>query len=80
MIVDAILGPLLAAAAWVLDFLPDGSPLDLPGWGGATTMLAKINSVLPIGPVIGVAIALLSALAVFIVVRLILVIINIVWW
>lgn len=80
VIIDALLKPLLAMAQWVLDKLPEGQALALPDLAPVMTPLAKVNSVIPIGPVMTVAIALLLALVVFIVIRVILVIINIVWW
>lgn len=80
MILDAILVPLFNMVEWVFAKLPAGQPLDLPGFTSVTGTLAKVNSVIPIGPVMQVAVVLLGALVVFVIVRLILVVINIVWW
>lgn len=71
MIVDLVVAPFLLLAKWLLGLLPEYE-LDVPAVDGMVERIAQINSVLPIGPVLQVAVALLGFLAVFLFIRLVL--------
>lgn len=78
MVTDALLGPLLELVGWMLDLLPTDS-LDLPDVTLFLGWLGKVNSIVPIGPVVGVAVAVLSTLVVFVLIRAALTVWHIVW-
>lgn len=81
MITDAILDPLLAVARWLVDLLPTAELVGVTAQptAGIVGLLAKVNSILPIGPAITLAVALLSALATFVAIRAVLTVWHIVW-
>lgn len=80
MIIDVLVAPLLRIVERMFRVLPEGQALDLPGMQSMTDIMAKVNSVIPVGPVVQMAVVLLGALVVFLLIRLVLVIVNIVWW
>jgi len=79
MIVDLLLTPLIAVVEWMVGLLPSGEHLDLPAMDSFTALIAKVNSVLPIAPVIQVAVVVLGALVVFVLVRAALLVWNLIW-
>jgi hypothetical protein len=79
MVTDALLAPLLALAQWVVDTLPDGQALALPSLDGVWSAMAGLNSLLPVSEVVIAALGLLSLVVVFLAVRLVLVLWNLVW-
>jgi hypothetical protein len=70
VIVDLIVGPLLDLFSWVLNLIPDWAP-DLPSNAGMVSRLGQVDSLVPIGPLVAVALGLLGFGLVFLTVRLI---------
>lgn len=79
MITDAVMTPVLSAVTWVLGLLPVGSPLPLPALDGFWSLVAQVDSLVPIWPVLYAALGLLAAGMVFVTVRLVLTVWNLVW-
>lgn len=79
MIVDAILAPLLAAVSWALGLLPEGAPLDLPTLSPLWSAVSMLDSIVPIIGPLTVMLGLLSFGAVFVVVRLVLTVWNLIY-
>lgn len=73
MIVDAIINALLAIFSPIVDLLPEYD-LPAPDASPIVTWLARVDSFVPIAPVLTAAIVLLGFLAVFLTWRLVLVI------
>lgn len=73
MIVDAFIGPFLWLFNSLLSLLPEYE-FSFPGMGAMQQRIAEVNSVLPIGPILQAAVAVLGFLVVFILFRLVLVI------
>jgi hypothetical protein len=71
MVTDAIVRPLLFVFEWLLGLLPDWSP-DLPAVDSVVTKIAQLNSLVPIGPPIQLALVMLSFVGVFLLIRLVL--------
>lgn len=78
VITDAIVGAALALVSGVLGLLPSGH-LSLPSAAGLGDVLAGLDSMVPILAPLQVALGLLAAVLVFMAVRLVLVVVNIVW-
>lgn len=78
MIVDALVAAVLGIWNFTTGLLPTGN-LPLPSPAGLATVLAQLDSLVPILGPLSLALTILAALAAFIVVRLILVVVNIVW-
>lgn len=79
MVTDALLAPLLAAVQLVVGWLPDGDPVSVPGLGPVWLAVAQVDSLVPVmGPLVAM-LGLLSAVVVFLVVRLVLVVWNLVY-
>lgn len=79
MITDAILWPLVMLAEWLERTLPDGAPLGMPDTSSFWSAVAGLNSLVPVGEVLVVALSLFAALAVFLVIRLVLLVWNLVY-
>jgi hypothetical protein len=73
VIIDLFVGPLLAFFAWLTGLLPEWSP-SIPAVDGMVSKIAQLNSLLPIGPVIQLAVVLLGLLALFLTFRIALVV------
>jgi hypothetical protein len=71
MVTDAIINAFMAVVDLLFSWLPTYE-LELPAVDSMVDRIAQLNSVLPIGPVIQVAVVLLGFLFVFLIVRLIL--------
>lgn len=82
VIVDAVLGLILSVVEGIFSLLPEAPESSgwLDGVSSFTSGLGQVDSLIPILPVFYVAMGILSAVVVFVIVRVILVIINIVWW
>lgn len=78
MITDALLSFAGWLAGVVGGILPDGH-LSLPAVGGVTTWIAKVDSLVPVTGVLSVALGVLAAVVLFVTVRLVLVVWNLVW-
>lgn len=78
MITDALLAVVSTLASWIDAALPDGH-LSLPSLGGLGTVLGKVDSLVPIAGPLAAAVLVLSAVVVFVALRLILVLWNLVW-
>lgn len=79
MVTDSILAPLLAVVARVLNLLPDGTAFTLPAISGLWDWLLDFNTLIPVyGPVVAM-LTVLSAVVVFVTVRLILTIWNLIY-
>jgi hypothetical protein len=79
VITDALARWLAALLAPILDALPDGAPLPLPSFAVVGSTLGAINALLPISGPLQAAVALLGAGVVFVAVRLVLVVWNLLW-
>ena len=79
MIIDALLAPLLDAVQWAIDRLPTGEPLALPNLDPWWATLRGLDSLIPVMGPVAVALSLLGMGAVFVVVRLILTVWNLIW-
>lgn len=79
MVTDFFLGLILSAVETVVGWLPDGVALDLPVIDSMVAWIQDLNSVIPVGPVIQAGVALLSLLGVFLAVRLVLTVWNLIW-
>lgn len=79
MVTDFFLGLILSAVEAVVGLLPEGQPLDIPAIDSMVSWIQDLNSVIPVGPVIQAAVALLSLLGVFLAVRLVLTVWNLIW-
>ncbi len=79
MITDAILVPVFEAVAYVMGLLPRGGSLPLPPLTPLWTVLAQVESLVPIMGPLYAGLGLLSAAVVFVTVRLVLVAWNLVW-
>lgn len=77
MITDLFMSALFAPINWLLGLLPEHE-LDLPPVDGVATFLARLDSVVPIGPVITMAMVVLSMAAVFVIIRAVLVVRHVV--
>lgn len=77
MITELVAAPFLALMRWLLGLLPDWQP-DLPAVDSMVTMIAKIDSVIPIGGPLQMAVTVLGFVAVFFFIRLILTIRHVV--
>lgn len=78
MVIDLLLAPILSAVEWVVGLLPAAS-LTVPAIDQAVAKLAEVNSLVPIAPGLQAAVGLLSLLGVFLLVRAILVVWNLIW-
>ena len=79
MILDALIGPLLDALSAGLGLLPEGKALDLPNLDGFWNVVAGVDSIVPIlGPLV-VMMSILSMVLVFMAVRVVLTVWNLVW-
>lgn len=78
MIVDGLVAALLSVWEFVVALLPEGN-LTLPSVGGIGTVIAQVDSLVPIIGPLTLALTILGALTAFLVVRIILVVVNIVW-
>lgn len=79
MVVDALLAPLLSVVEWVLGLLPAGKALPLPNLTALWNLVAVADSIIPImGPLL-VGLGLLAFGAVFVVVRIVLTVWNLIY-
>ncbi len=79
MITDALLGLVGWLAGLFGSLLPDDH-LPLPAAdAGLLGWLARLDSLLPVGPVVQLAVGVLASLAAFLVLRLVLVLWNLAW-
>ncbi|MEN1974662.1 hypothetical protein AAHH18_06025 [Cellulomonas sp. P4] len=79
MITDALLAPILAAVQWVVDLLPEGQALNIGPVEVAWKAVRQADSLVPImGPTVAM-LGLLSAVVVFVIVRLLLTVWNLIW-
>lgn len=78
VITDALLSFALAIWNGAVGLLPSGH-LPLPSATGLASVLGGLDSLIPILGPLSLALVILSAVVAFIVVRVILVVINIVW-
>lgn len=79
MITDAILGPLLGVVRWMVGLLPQGNPLPLPSLDQLWQIVGEVDGLVPVGTPLTVMLGVLAVGAVFIVVRLVLTVWNLVW-
>jgi hypothetical protein len=79
MVTDAILRPLLSVVDFAFGLLPRAAPMALPGGGALAQQLAGLDSLIPIGGPLRIALGILSAVVVFMLVRLILTVWNLIW-
>jgi len=81
MITDLILAPLVALAEWIVGLLPDAQAVDGATYDqtGVVGLLEKVNSIVPIGPAVGLAVGVLSALVAFVTIRAVLTVWHLVW-
>jgi hypothetical protein len=79
MVTDALLAPLLAVVAKVVGLLPDGSPLPLPSLTPLLTVIGQVDSLVPIAGPLAVVTTVLAAGVVFVLVRLVLTVWNLIW-
>jgi hypothetical protein len=79
VITDLLLDPLYSLALMVLGWLPEVE-LRVPETSGLGHYIAGLDQIVPIAGPIQLGLGVLSALVVFVVIRLVLVVINIVWW
>lgn len=79
MIVDWLLAPLIAAVQWAVDRLPDGHALDLPDLDALWDQVRGLDSLVPVLGVVQVMLGLLAFAAVFVVVRLVLTVWNLIY-
>jgi hypothetical protein len=82
MILDLLGGLFLPIIEGLIDLLPEVDPIDVSGggWGQLVSMLGTVDSFVPILPGVVMAGAIFSAVVVFVVVRLIMIVINVVTW
>ncbi|MCR6703404.1 MAG: hypothetical protein NVV66_01460 [Cellulomonas sp.] len=80
MITDALLAPLVALVHWIAGFLPVGDPLSPNGLTDVRAALAALNTLVPISEVLTVLVTLMSAVGIFLVVRLVVWLWNLVKW
>jgi hypothetical protein len=78
VITDALLNAAMAVWDFVMGLLPSGH-LDMPDPGGVADVLGGVDSLVPILGPLAVAMTILGALVTFLIVRVILVVINIIW-
>lgn len=74
MVTDALLAPLLALLNWLETTLPDGAELSTDGLGGVVDHMAALNTMLPVSEMLTLATGLLASVAIFMTVRLVLVV------
>jgi hypothetical protein len=79
MVTDALLAPLLALVAKVVGWLPDGNALPLPSLTPLLTVIGQVDSLVPIAGPLAVVCTILAAGAVFVLVRLVLTVWNLIW-
>ncbi len=79
MITDAILTVLSAVVGFLTSALPDGQPLTLPGASGLASAVGKVDSLVPIAGPMQALLGVMAAALVFVAVRLVLVIWNLLW-
>lgn len=79
MVTDALLAPLLALVGKVLGWLPDGSSLPLPSLAPLMTVIGQVDSLVPIAGPLYLICTLLAAGAVFVLVRLLLTVWNLIY-
>lgn len=79
MITDALLSPLIAAVRSVLELLPVGTAPNLPSLQPVWDLIGGLDSLVPIvGPLLFM-LGLLSGVVVFVTVRLVLTLWNLIW-
>lgn len=79
MVTDAVLAPLLAMVQAVVGWLPEGQPLTVAPIDSVWLAIAQVDSLVPImGPLIAM-LGVLSAVVVFIAVRLVLTVWNLIY-
>ena len=78
MVTDAILSPLLGLVEWVLALLPS-APVTVPGAGPMLLWVGRVDSLVPIAEALTFAAGLGAVAIVFVVVRLVLTVWNLVW-
>lgn len=79
MVIDALLAPLLAAVASVVDLLPAGAPLPLPSAAPVWSLVQQVDSLIPIMGPLTVMLGVLSFVLVFVGVRLVLTVWNLIY-
>lgn len=78
VITDAVVSFLCALIKPIIDMLPTGSPVTIPGLGTLTTWIARADSFVPIAGPLTLMLGILSAVVVFFTVRMILTVVNLV--
>ena len=78
MVTDAVLGPLFVLAEWVLAQLPS-APVTVPGAGAMLLWVGRVDSLVPIAEPLTFAAGLGAVAVVFVVIRLVLTMWNLVW-
>lgn len=78
MITDFVLGWMLGLWNDAVGILPDGSDITIPGLGTLTLWLARVDSLVPIAGPLSLMLGILSAVGIFITVRLVLTAIQVV--
>jgi hypothetical protein len=77
VIVDLFIAPFVWLFSWLVNLLPDHT-LALPSNATMVTWLGRVDSYVPIGPVVSVAVTLLGFAAAFILWRLVVMVRHIV--
>jgi hypothetical protein len=77
VIVDLFIAPFVWLFSWLVNLLPDHT-LTLPSNATMVTWLGRVDSYVPIGPVVAVAVTLLGFAAAFILWRLVVMVRHIV--
>jgi hypothetical protein len=79
VITDALVAPLLAVVSWVVGKLPSGHALALPSLDELWQTVAQVDSLVPVYGPLQVMLGVLALGAVFVVVRLVLTVWNLIW-
>ena len=79
MLIDAIVGPLLAAVTGVLAWLPVGQPMEIGPVEAVWLGVRQFDSLVPVLGPVKAMLGLLSVLAGFLVVRVVLVLWNLIY-
>lgn len=79
MVTDALLQPLINVVAYVVGLLPDGQPVALPPISGLWDWLRDFDSLIPVMGPVTFFLALVSAVVVFVAVRLTLTVWNLIY-
>lgn len=77
MVTEMFMKPFIVLVNWLIDLLPEHE-LDVPAIDGVVSFIRQLNSLVPIGPVLQLAVTILGMLGVFITIRLVLMVRHVV--